>query len=70
MNTIECCKNCIAPKRHLGCHAECPEYIGEKAAYEEKRKKAFQKKEMESAVKGVQWNGKVKHERRIGKKVV
>ena len=70
MNTIECCRYCVAPKRHIGCHGHCPEYIGEKAKHEEKRKKAFREKEVVAAVKGVQWNGKVKHDRRIGKKVV
>lgn len=27
---IKCCKNCVPPKRHLGCHNECTEYIQEK----------------------------------------
>ena len=27
---IKCCKNCVAPKRHSGCHANCKEYIEEK----------------------------------------
>lgn len=25
-----CCKDCVAPKRHVGCHADCQEYIDEK----------------------------------------
>ena len=70
MNKIECCQYCVAPKRHIGCHAKCPDYLGEKAKHEEKRSKYFHEKEIESAVKGVQWNGKVKHDRRTGKKVV
>lgn len=20
------CKDCVAPKRHIGCHAKCPDY--------------------------------------------
>lgn len=70
MISIKCCKNCVAPKRHLGCHGNCPEYLAEKAAHDESRKKVIQKREIETAVKGVQWTGKVKHDRRIGKKVV
>ena len=27
---IKCCKSCVAPKRHTGCHAACPEYRQEK----------------------------------------
>lgn len=32
---IRCCKNCVAPKRHLGCHIDCEEYLKEKAENEE-----------------------------------
>lgn len=28
------CMNCVAPKRHPGCHASCPEYIAERAEYD------------------------------------
>ena len=70
MNTINCCKYCVAPKRHIGCHAECQEYLEEKAVFDEMRNKSFRKKETEAAVKGVQWHGKVKHDRRCGKKVI
>lgn len=35
---IKCCKDCVAPKRHLGCHSVCPEYIHEKALWEEEKK--------------------------------
>lgn len=37
---IKCCKGCVSPKRHPGCHATCKEYIKEKAEYEEKKKHA------------------------------
>lgn len=26
---VRCCFGCVAPKRHVGCHATCPEYIEE-----------------------------------------
>ena len=31
---IKCCYKCIPPKRHIGCHASCEEYIEEKALHE------------------------------------
>lgn len=31
---IKCCRYCIAPKRHPGCHDHCPEYAAEKAEHE------------------------------------
>lgn len=37
--TIHCCKDCIAPKRHQGCHATCQEYIKEKAQLEKDKDK-------------------------------
>jgi hypothetical protein len=43
---IRCCKSCIAPKRHLGCHATCKEYLDEKAQFE--KDKAKVKEEMEN----------------------
>lgn len=35
---IKCCKDCVAPKRHPGCHGVCPEYIHEKELWEEEKK--------------------------------
>lgn len=29
MYGIKCCKGCEPPKRHVGCHGKCPEYIQE-----------------------------------------
>lgn len=37
---IHCCKDCVPPKRHSGCHATCKEYLDEKAQFEEDKKKA------------------------------
>ena len=36
---IKCCKDCVPPKRHPGCHSQCPDYLREKAEYEEWKKK-------------------------------
>lgn len=35
MGTINCCKDC--QKKIPGCHSTCPDYIIEKAFYEEKK---------------------------------
>lgn len=32
---IKCCRYCVAPKRHPGCHGSCSEYLTEKAIYDE-----------------------------------
>ena len=40
---IECCKDCIPPKRHLKCHSTCKEYLKEKEIYE-KRKETLKAK--------------------------
>lgn len=34
MAYFDCCKGCVAPKRHVGCHSTCKEYLDDKAAYE------------------------------------
>lgn len=39
MPIIKCCKDCVAPKRHIGCHADCKEYLEEKAQYEKAKQK-------------------------------
>ena len=31
---IKCCKDCVPPKRHVGCHAKCEQYLKEKAEHE------------------------------------
>ena len=39
MAIVFSCKNCVPPKRHLGCHSTCEEYIKQKAEHDEARKK-------------------------------
>ena len=34
MGVINCCHYCVAPKRHPGCHSNCPEHAAEKAEYD------------------------------------
>lgn len=37
---ITCCKNCVPPQRHPGCHGTCEQYLKEKAEYEKQKKYA------------------------------
>lgn len=46
---IKCCKDCVAPKRHIGCHGTCKEYLDEKAADEELKAKERAAREFYSA---------------------
>ncbi len=41
---IKCCKSCVAPKRHPGCHGHCPEYLAEKAVYEAEKAETDKRK--------------------------
>ncbi len=36
-NIINCCHGCVAPKRHPGCHSTCPEYLKQRAEYDERK---------------------------------
>ena len=35
--SFECCRNCKPPKRHVGCHSKCEEYLEEKAKHQERK---------------------------------
>lgn len=37
MSKIICCKECIPPKRHTGCHQHCEEYIEQKVKLEKEK---------------------------------
>lgn len=39
MLRINCCRDCVPPKRHPGCHSACEEYIKAKEQYEKDKKK-------------------------------
>lgn len=39
MKRISCCYGCEPPKRYLGCHSKCKEYIAEKAEWDAAREK-------------------------------
>lgn len=37
MSAIKCCRYCVPPKRHPGCHSKCPDYLKERAEYDQKK---------------------------------
>lgn len=47
---IKCCKNCVALKRHIGCHATCAEYLSEKKEHDELRDKERKWREAENGI--------------------
>lgn len=51
MQGIQCCYECVAPKRHLGCHSTCKEYKQAKAEYEAKKQQRLEVLNSEHIVK-------------------
>lgn len=47
---ITCCKDCVAPKRHVGCHADCQEYIDEKKKHDERKAEIDRKRHTNNAI--------------------
>jgi hypothetical protein len=47
---IRCCYGCIAPKRYPGCHAQCQEYIKEKAVHDAQHEEERKKKEIRNGI--------------------
>lgn len=45
MSNKGCCYDCVTPKRHPGCHAECEEYLKEKAERDRRREELYAIKE-------------------------
>lgn len=43
--TVKCCKDCVAPKRHPGCHDTCKEYNDEKQRQEARKQKRKDERE-------------------------
>ena len=47
---FECCINCVAPKRHPGCHGACKDYKKDKALLDQRRENIRKEKAMEQAL--------------------
>ena len=54
---IECCANCIVPKRHIGCHGTCPDYIEQSARIRELNEEIHKKKMLQSTLTSVSIEG-------------
>ena len=50
MAVITCCKGCVAPKRHPGCHSSCPEYLAQKAEYDRLKAENDRKKSIDANI--------------------
>lgn len=48
MYRITCCKGCVPPKRHTGCHQYCEEYIEQKVKLEKEKQAEREWKETHS----------------------
>ena len=44
---INCCRYCVAPKRHPGCHDRCAKYLEEKAKHDAEKAEADKKRRIE-----------------------
>ena len=44
------CKDCVEPKRHAGCHSECPDYLEQKAKHEERREAIAKERQIQNAL--------------------
>ena len=55
--TIKCCKDCVPPKRHIGCHGYCEEYIEEKIRIEQEKKMEREKSERSRVLNPYSWTG-------------
>ena len=47
--SIDCCKDCVPPKRHMNCHSTCPEYKKQKKVHDAERDASRKKQNMEKA---------------------
>ena len=50
MNPFECCRKCVAPKRHPGCGSTCPEYQEARTKWEALKATIKKEKEKEEAI--------------------
>ena len=65
METIKCCKDC--PEKHPGCHSTCPDYIIEKAFYEEKKAEHYKNQLIQRRLDDQMFHGIDKRKKYIGK---
>lgn len=47
---ISCCRYCVAPKRHPGCHDRCAEYLEEKSKHAELKEEYAKKRAVDDGI--------------------
>ena len=47
---IQCCRNCVAPKRHTACWGHCPEYLAEKKKHYAQREQEHNKRKVDNDI--------------------
>lgn len=65
METIKCCKNC--PRKQMGCHSDCADYIIEKAFYEAEKAERREKMLVQRRLDDQMHNGITKYRKYKGK---
>lgn len=50
---MKCCMNCVAPKRHPGCHGKCKDYIIEREELDVVNEKAKKDRDVYYTIKGL-----------------
>lgn len=48
--SIQCCQDCVPPKRHPACWGHCPDYKKERAEYDERKAEADKAKKVKNGI--------------------
>ena len=67
MGVIKCCRPCVPPKRHPGCHGSCPEYADEKAEHERLKAADYEKRKASNNIYSQRADNVAKALRRHGR---
>lgn len=65
MGIIKCCKDC--PKKQVGCHSDCADYIIEKAFYGAEKAEQYEKTLVQRRLDDHMYKSITKHKKHIGK---
>lgn len=60
---IDCCRECVPPKRHIGCHGDCPEYIEERKQLDKETERLYRERMLDNAIRDASMNYKPKKKR-------
>lgn len=66
---FESCRKCVAPKRHAGCQAECPDYIADNAAWQEERLRIKAEREKEAEMLAYRRDQSIRRKRKNSERV-